>query len=88
MDRYRRADIERLARALHDQPGVKAAHAALWDAVNAYAAACGGDPSASTVSRARMGAVVAVDEAVGECCVAWDEAHWEVFGHAACERGR
>lgn len=39
------------------------ARVALWDAVNAYAQACGGDTSAETVNNARMNAVVAVEQA-------------------------
>jgi hypothetical protein len=38
---------------------------ALWDAVNEYAAACGGDTSNNTISDRRMDAVVAVDRAAG-----------------------
>ena len=36
---------------------------ALWEAINAYVRACGGDPSARTVGVARMNAVVAVERA-------------------------
>lgn len=36
----------------------------LWNAVNRYAEACGGDTGSETVSGARMDAVVAVDDAV------------------------
>jgi anti-sigma factor RsiW len=34
---------------------------ALWDAINEYAAACGGDPGNATISGRRMDAVVAVE---------------------------
>ena len=33
----------------------------IWDAINAYADACGGDTSAATVSDARMSAVVSIE---------------------------
>lgn len=36
----------------------------LWDAINDYAAACGGDTSDKTVSSARMEAVSKVEEAL------------------------
>jgi hypothetical protein len=36
----------------------------LWNAVNAYAQACGGDTSGATANGMRMNAVVAVDEAI------------------------
>jgi hypothetical protein len=36
---------------------------ALWEAINAYVRACGGDPSARTVGVARMNAVIAVERA-------------------------
>lgn len=37
---------------------------ALWDAVNAYASACGGDTGDATISGSRMDAVAAVERAV------------------------
>ena len=37
---------------------------ALWDAVNKYAEACGGDTGRKTIGDARMNAVVEVDRAV------------------------
>lgn len=37
-----------------------------WDAVNAYAKACGGKTGAATVSGARMRAVVAVEQVLEE----------------------
>ena len=37
---------------------------ALWNAINEYAVACGGDPATRTVSGRRMDAVVAVERAV------------------------
>jgi hypothetical protein len=39
-------------------------HINLWEAINAYTASCGGDPSSSTISSRRMDAVVAVDRAI------------------------
>jgi len=36
----------------------------LWDAINRYAAACGGDPSVNTVSAARMKAVAEVERVI------------------------
>jgi hypothetical protein len=37
------------------------ARAAIWDAINEYAAACGGDTSDATISPHRMNAVAAVE---------------------------
>ena len=37
---------------------------ALWDAINEYVQACGGDTSNATVSNKRMGAVVKVNRVV------------------------
>lgn len=38
----------------------------LWDAINDYVIACGGDPSKRTVSTKRMNAVVEVERVVDE----------------------
>jgi len=56
----------------------RANHVRFWDAVNAYAQACGGDTSSVTVGGARMDAVVAVDRMVDEI---------EQYGRR-CERKR
>lgn len=39
-----------------------------WEAINAYVKACGGDPSANTISVARMEAVTAVERAYDRAC--------------------
>lgn len=44
---------------------------ALWEAINRYAEACGGDTSTSTVSLDRMRAVVLVERAVSEIEGRW-----------------
>ena len=54
-DRLREAEGERWREA------VLPVRVALWDAINEYAEACGGDTSAATVSDRRMRAVVAVE---------------------------
>jgi hypothetical protein len=41
---------------------------ALWDEINAYVIACGGDPSAATASNARMAAVSRVEQVAGSLC--------------------
>lgn len=48
----------------------------LWDKVNEYVTACGGDPSAATVSEHRMRAVVAVERAVGGMMVTRESDAW------------
>lgn len=39
-------------------------HAQLWNAINEYAAACGGDTSDKTIGERRMQAVAAVEKAL------------------------
>jgi hypothetical protein len=39
-------------------------HVNLWDAINEYTAACGGDTSRATISGRRMDGVVAVERAI------------------------
>lgn len=43
---------------------------ALWDAINRYTAACGGDPSAHTVSSRRMNAVAEVNQIIRDAPMA------------------
>lgn len=47
----------------------QANHIELWDAINAYAEACGGDTSNQTVSSRRMQAVARIEQAVRSTCV-------------------
>lgn len=66
---------------------------ALWNAVNAYAASCGGDTSVSTVGSARQSAVVAVEQAVDAFVDArarseMEEAQDSCFGEAWSQRTR
>jgi hypothetical protein len=53
---------------IESEPSQDAHHRdlAIWEAINAYAEACGGDTSRLTISDRRMHAVAAVERAVAE----------------------
>lgn len=59
-------------------PGLRAGsqeHVSIWEAINEYVQACGGDPSKATVSGRRMNAVVKVETAIAAPFVALVENH-------------
>jgi hypothetical protein len=43
--------------------------AAIWDAINEYAAACGGNTGRATIGSRRMDAVVAVERAIEQSLI-------------------
>lgn len=53
-----------LRQAIEERAPTDARRCAIWEAINEYTAACGGDTSNRTISDRRMNAVAAVERAI------------------------